>query len=55
MFPEAELLHHIDVIDARMNTMARIESQLEPGQFSEKVFSLDNVRLYKSKLADKQN
>lgn len=24
MFPEAELLHHIDVIDARMNTMARI-------------------------------
>lgn len=53
MFPEAELLHHIDVIDARMNTMARIESQLEPGQFSEKVFSLDNVRLYKSKLADR--
>ncbi|MGI6108575.1 MAG: 3'-5' exoribonuclease YhaM family protein [Eubacteriaceae bacterium] len=50
MFPEAELLHYIDVIDARMNTMGKIENQLEPGQFSEKAFSLDNIRLYKPKI-----
>lgn len=50
MFPEAELLHHIDMIDARMNTMGKIENQLEPGQFSDKNFFLDGVRIYKNKL-----
>ncbi|SDY17016.1 3'-5' exoribonuclease YhaM family protein [Eubacterium barkeri] len=47
MFPEAELLHHIDIIDARMNTMEKIEKGLEPGSFSEKVWGLDNIQMYR--------
>ncbi len=54
MFPEAELLHHIDMIDARMNTMGKIQEQLEPGQFSDKNFFLDGIRLYKNKLGEKK-
>ncbi|MDD4507782.1 MAG: HD domain-containing protein [Eubacteriaceae bacterium] len=49
MFPEAELLHHIDIIDARMNTMARIEEGLKPGAFSEKIWGLDGIQVYHSK------
>lgn len=47
MFPEAELLHHIDIIDARMNTMEKIEKGLTPGSFSEKVWGLDNIQMYR--------
>lgn len=50
MFPEAELLHHIDIIDARMNTMEKIESHLEPGQFSENNWGLEGVQLYRTTL-----
>lgn len=46
MFPEAELLHHIDIIDARMNTMERIEKSLAPGKFSENNWELDGVQIY---------
>ncbi len=47
MFPEAELLHHIDIIDARMNTMERIEGTLKPGTFSDKIWGLDSIQLYR--------
>ncbi|MGL4284450.1 MAG: 3'-5' exoribonuclease YhaM family protein, partial [Eubacterium aggregans] len=47
MFPEAELLHHIDIIDARMNTMEKIEKGLTPGSFSERVWGLDNIQMYR--------
>ena len=50
MFPEAELLHHIDIIDARMNTMEKVQNSLEPGAFSEKIWGLDGIQLYRSKL-----
>ena len=50
MFPEAELLHHIDIIDARMNTMEKVQNTLEPGAFSEKIWGLDGIQLYRSKL-----
>ena len=49
MFPEAELLHHLDIIDARMNTMKRNEDGLRPGSFSEKIFGLDGIQLYRRK------
>ena len=41
MFPEAEALHWIDIMDARMNTMKGVEDKTPEGAFSEKVFSLD--------------
>ncbi len=45
MFMEAEVLHWIDLLDARMNEMKGIMDRLPEGAFSEKVWSLDR-RLY---------
>ncbi len=50
MFPEAELLHHIDMIDARMNSMQKIQRSLEPGTFSERQPMLNNIKIYKPNL-----
>ena len=46
MFPEAEALHWVDLLDARMNEMQTAISKLKPGVFSEKIWSLDR-RLYR--------
>lgn len=45
MFPEAEALHWIDLLDARMNEMQGIMERTPAGAFSEKIWSLDR-RLY---------
>ena len=45
MFPEAEMLHWIDLLDARMNEMQTAVAKLKPRVFSEKIWSLDR-RLY---------
>ena len=45
MFAEAEALHWIDMMDARMNTMKTVTDKTPPGAFSEKIFSLDR-RVY---------
>ena len=45
MFPEAEMLHWIDLVDARMNEMNGIVQRTPAGAFSEKVWSLDR-RIY---------
>ncbi|SHJ85586.1 3'-5' exoribonuclease [Hathewaya proteolytica DSM 3090] len=50
MFPEAELLHHLDLIDARMYDMNKALSSTEPGMFSDKIWSLDNLSVYRNKL-----
>ncbi|WP_053955474.1 3'-5' exoribonuclease YhaM family protein [Inediibacterium massiliense] len=47
MIPEAELLHYIDMIDARMYDMEDHLKNIEAGQFTEPIWSLDNRRLYK--------
>ena len=46
MFPEAEALHWVDLLDARMNEMQTAIAKLKPGVFSEKIWSLDR-RLYR--------
>ena len=46
MFPEAEALHWIDTLDARMNEMRGIQERTPEGAFSEKIFSLDGRRMY---------
>ena len=48
MFPEAEVLHALDLLDARMFEMNRILSGVQPGCFSERVWSLDR-KLYRRK------
>lgn len=40
MLPEAELLHHLDMIDARLYDMKAALEQTAPGQMSEKVWTL---------------
>ncbi len=45
MFPEAEMLHWLDLLDARMNEMETTLGRLAPGVFSERIWSLER-RLY---------
>lgn len=47
LFPEAEILHYLDIVDARMYDMQAALAATEPGGFSDKVWTLDNRRLYK--------
>jgi 3'-5' exoribonuclease len=47
LFPEAEVLHYLDILDARMFDMYDALASTEPGEFSDRVWTLDNRRLYK--------
>lgn len=47
LFPEAEMLHYLDIMDARMFDMSEALSTAKPGDFSDRVWTLDNRRLYK--------
>lgn len=44
---EAELLHLIDLIDAKMNMLNRSLSKVKPGEFTERMFAMDNRTFYK--------
>ena len=48
LFPEAEVLHYLDILDARMYDMEEALKNTEPGGFSDRVWTLDNRRIYKS-------
>lgn len=47
LFPEAEILHYLDMIDARMYDFEDALVGVEPGDFSERSWTLDNRRIYK--------
>jgi 3'-5' exoribonuclease len=47
MVREAEILHYIDNIDAKMNMIDRALERVEPGEFSERIFPLENRAFYK--------
>ena len=47
LFPEAEMLHYLDVMDAKMFDMQEALEKTEPGGFSDRVWTLDNRNLYK--------
>ena len=47
MLREAEILHYIDNIDAKMNMLDRALGKTKPGEFSERIFPLDNRSFYK--------
>lgn len=47
LFPEAEVLHYLDILDARMFDMFDALAATEPGGFSDRIWTLDNRRLYK--------
>lgn len=47
MFPEAEILHYLDMIDTRMYDMQNVLESQEPGTFSQNIWLLHNRKLYK--------
>lgn len=47
LFPEAEVLHYLDILDARMFDMHSALEATEAGSFSDRVWTLDNRKLYK--------
>ena len=49
LFPEAEVLHYLDIIDARLFDMQTALDATQPGEFSDRIWTLDNRRLYKPK------
>ncbi len=49
MTPEAELLHFLDIMDARMFDFEHSLETIEPGEFTDKIWLLDNRNLYKQK------
>ena len=48
MFPEAEMLHFLDLMDARMYDIEKSLEGVEPGQFSDKIWSMENRKMYKT-------
>ena len=51
MFPEAEVLHYLDILDARMYDMEEALIGLQPGNFSERVRTLDGRKVYRPSFA----
>jgi 3'-5' exoribonuclease len=47
LIKEAEILHYIDNLDAKMNMLDRALERVKPGEFTERVFALDNRSFYK--------
>ena len=47
---EAEILHQIDEMDASLNMMTNALERTTPGQFTDRIFALDNRRFYKPNL-----
>ena len=47
LFPEAEVLHYLDILDARMFDMQAALEATQPGEFSDRIWTLDNRKLYK--------
>ncbi|MGL5916839.1 MAG: HD domain-containing protein [Culicoidibacterales bacterium] len=47
MMMEAEILTYIDNIDAKMMMMERALKGVEPGEFTQRIFALENRQLYK--------
>lgn len=47
LIKEAEILHYIDNLDAKMNMLDRALERVKPGEYTERVFALDNRSFYK--------
>ncbi len=52
MFPEAELLHYLDMMDAKFFDFEEALRGVDPGSFSERVRTLDNRMVYKPSFYD---
>lgn len=52
MIKEAEMLHYIDNLDAKMNMLDRALERTKPGEFTERIFPLDNRTFYKPRFSN---
>ena len=50
--PEAEMLHYLDIIDARMYDIKKALDGVQGGSFGEKIWSLENRAFYKPKMEE---
>ena len=50
---EAEIIHYLDQLDAKINMMEDDLSKTEPGDFTTKIWALENRRFYKPTLVDR--
>lgn len=50
MIAEAEMLHYLDILDARMYDMKKALKETSKGVFSERIWSLENRRVYNHKI-----
>lgn len=46
MIPEAEMLHYIDMMDARQYSFEKALRDTTPGEMTERIYELDNRRIY---------
>ena len=53
MIPEGEILHYLDMIDARMYDMQKALESVKPGDFSDKIWLLNNRQMYRPVYLDK--
>ena len=49
MLMEAEMLNYIDNVDARMNMLTKALDQVNPGEWTTRIFALENRSFYKPK------
>ena len=50
MFPEGEILHHLDMMDARMFDMRKALEGTEEGLFTDRIRSMDGRKVYKTSI-----
>ena len=55
LIPEAEMLHYLDVMDARMYDMKKAIKETKENEFSERIWSLDSRRIYNHGMHEKNN
>ena len=55
MFPEAQMLHLLDLMDAQMYEMQSVLKTIVPGGFSQNIWSLDQRKLYRRKRASEDH
>lgn len=48
MIPEAEVLYLIDNLDARMHTLEKALSKVNEGEFTQRIYAMDNRSFYKA-------
>ena len=52
MFLEAEVLSELDLMDARINEVSTALQGVQPGEFTNKIWALDNRKFYRPALAN---